>query len=110
MNSLENSLRVREEECTALRNQAEAQRDEINDLRQRLSLPFLPPPDTGLGSRSAEQRMVRVNTEGRSQGAAMAAPLSGRLNYPEVMEVMNERAHPSHRVCHGCPLVHGVRR
>ncbi|RSH89728.1 hypothetical protein EHS25_001713 [Saitozyma podzolica] len=49
VNNLEKSLRVREEECTALRNQVDAQRDEIDDLRQRLSLPLVPPPDTALG-------------------------------------------------------------
>jgi hypothetical protein len=49
LNNLENSLRAREEECTALRKQVEAQRDEIDDLRHRLSLPLLPPPDTALG-------------------------------------------------------------
>ncbi|RSH83635.1 hypothetical protein EHS25_005539 [Saitozyma podzolica] len=49
LSNLENSLRVREEECTALRNQVEAQRDEINDLRKRFGLPSLPPPHTAWG-------------------------------------------------------------
>lgn len=49
VNNLEKSLRVKEEECTALQNQVDAQRDEIDDLRQRLSLPLMPSSDTALG-------------------------------------------------------------
>jgi hypothetical protein len=49
--NLEVSLRNREDECLNLRNQLEAHRAEINELRGRLGMPSLPPPppESGLG-------------------------------------------------------------
>ncbi|OCF35776.1 hypothetical protein I316_02268 [Kwoniella heveanensis BCC8398] len=50
VSNLEANLRSREDDISALQTQVEQQRNEINELRQRLGLPRIPDPDpVGLG-------------------------------------------------------------
>jgi hypothetical protein len=63
VSNIEATLRAKEDECSALRNQVDAQRNEINDLRHRLGLPILPAPDTALG-------LVVPNNDGWHDGLA----------------------------------------